>query len=176
MWDYIEGKCWQWLYARIQFVLSLKEQGKKKLIMAESLKGRAFITLFAFLCPFKGDTLHRGPSRRCIYQLTHVYVQWTLAQRKTLGEEDKKNKKKQSIYGQTSYQPLISVWLHFKKHSSALKSDRTVKMEIGFINSDWEVKSLPIGTKVNTLCAQPRAPLLPRLCCICDPDAELLTG
>lgn len=34
-----------------------------------------------------------------------------------------------SIYGQSSHQPLISVWLHFKKHSSALKSDRP--------NGDW---------------------------------------
>lgn len=38
-------------------------------------------------------------------------------------------------------QPLISIWLHFKIHSSALKSDHTVKMEVGFITSEEDVKS-----------------------------------
>lgn len=41
--------------------------------------------------------------------------------------------KEKSIYGQSSHQPLISVWLHFKKkHSSALKKS----------SSKWRLASL----------------------------------
>lgn len=134
-----------WLCAFLHCSTLCHSESKKNLITANTLKGCAFIIVYLpFLCPFRssrcspeGHPAGASNQRVCVCVVVKASTKkntehlWSVGKK----EGDKKNQKP------PAQQPLINVWLHFKNHSSALKSDHTDKMEIGFINSDWEVKA-----------------------------------